>query len=159
MLTSYLEGEPRFVSSVYETVNIEIRNDRSYWAGWSEWWDTDRTIVAVEHDVEISDELVDQIVSCKYPLATWAYQLYWPSVHGPSHYAQRTGLLPPAGGDWVTEGVEWCDYTGIGFCKIAPECRLFPLEESHWSHLDGAVSKAVVGRWRILWPEVAHYHV
>jgi hypothetical protein len=108
--------------------------------------------------MEVSDDLVAELLGCKHRFCSFKYQLYWPSTSkADPHYAQRTGLKPPAGGEWVGADASWCDYTGIGFCKIAPECRVGALAESHWSHLDTAISHACVGRVH-LHGEVAHYH-
>jgi len=120
-------------------------------------WGTDATIVNVEHDMECSDELIQQLLDCPHPLCTHAYKLYWPSTHQVRpHYAQRDG--GPNYGEWIKEGVEWCGFTGIGFCKITPEARVSALVESPWQTVDCDVTKATEGPWHVHWPEVEHYH-
>jgi hypothetical protein len=120
-------------------------------------WPSDKAIVNVEHDMEVSDELIQQLLDCPHPLCTFAYKLYWPSTHqAQPHYAQRDG--GPNYGEWIKEGVECCGFSGIGLCKIAPEARACPLADSHWSTVDCAISRSTEGDWHVHWPEVEHYH-
>lgn len=162
VVSSYVVGETQpYRSERFPVWRIPCRADEplDYWRGLSSVWDEGFSLFLVEHDSVVDDDLIQTLVDCKWRLATYAYPLHWPSTHRVEpHFAQRTGLLPPAGGEWINEGDEWCDYTGIGFCKIAPEVRVGALEETHWSHLDASVSKAIVGRWRVLWPAIEHDH-
>jgi hypothetical protein len=173
------QAPPLIVSSYVSGTTLPYRSERfpvwrvpcregeplDYWRGLSSVWDEPFTLLVREHDVICDDGRIAELYESKWPLATVPYLLHWPSTHKPSpQYAQRHN--PPANcrrenlylGAPISEGVEWCEFSGLGLVKIAPECRVGALAESHWSHLDCAVSAAIVGRWRVLWPEVEHDH-
>lgn len=161
VVSSYVSGGVRgpYRSERYPVWRIPCAEPGDYHRGLQSVWEDGFTLCVVEHDMEVSDDLIASLLGCPEPFCTWAYALYFPSTSRPEpHYAQRVGLKPPAGGDWVSEGESWCHYTGIGFCKIAPEVRVRPLESCHWSHLDVSVAKACDGRVHIHWPEVEHDH-
>jgi hypothetical protein len=159
ILASHLPGQPHFESRRFKVIPVECVGDFHYWQGWTDQWPSDQTIVNVEHDMECSDTLIQELLDCPEPLCTHAYTLYLPSVGaGPPHYAQRTGPKPPAGGEWLNGGEEWCDFTGIGFCKITPRARVAPLERVSWQTVDCSVALATEGRWHVHWPGVEHDH-
>jgi len=140
-------------------VALPCVNKYDYSRGWQTLWPTDLTLIGVEHDMEVDDGLIDELLACPEPFCTWAYLLHQPSTGGVSHYAQRLGAKPPAGGDWIREGVEWCSFTGIGFCKITAVARVRPLKEGTWQFVDCQVSKATDVRVHVHWPPVAHHHL
>jgi hypothetical protein len=156
VLASHLVGAPHFESERFEVVGIECAEPEDYWAGVAAWWESDRTIINVEHDMECSDELIEGLLDCPEPMCSWAYWLSIPS--GGPHWAHRTGLKPPCGGIWVETGDEWADYGGIGFCKITPEARVRPLPEQTWQFVDIAVAEATDLQWHLHWPTVEHFH-
>jgi hypothetical protein len=121
------------------------------------WWRTSRTIVNVEHDMEVSDELIQALLDCPHPFCTHAYTLFPVSTGKRAHYAQAASK--PHIEDWIAAGVEWCAFTGIGFCKITPEARARRLGESTWQFVDLAVSAATDCPVHVHWPAVSHYHV
>lgn len=129
-----------------------------YWRELNQRWFDPTTLVNVEWDMEWSNRLVDDLIACPHAACTHAYMLYRPSTGGAPHYAQRVGLQPPAGGRWITANETWCDYTGIGFCKVERSARTRSLSETHWKFLDITVSAALNVRWHVHWPEVAHHH-
>lgn len=168
ILESHLPDEPPFASAVHTVKPITCSGPFDYWRGVLAAWNTDETLIIVEHDMECSDGLIQALIDDPHPLATFAYPLYWASTGKPDpQYAQRVGEFPPDRkylGTPISEGDEWADYSGIGLCKIAPEARLELIPygdepESHWQHVDMAVNAAVKGRWHVLWPEVDHRHV
>jgi hypothetical protein len=118
------------------------------------WWRTSHTLVNVEHDHDPSDELIQELLDCPEPMCVWAYMLH--HLPGPPHYAQRDG--GPGYGEWIRPGVEWCGFSGIGFCKITPGARVRPLGESPWQEVDCAVSRATDCKVHVHWPAVAHHH-
>jgi hypothetical protein len=156
VLASHLPGNAHLTSECFEVVPILCVEPEDYHAGVARWWDSDRTIINVEHDMEVSDELIQGLLDCPEPMCSWAYWLGIPS--GGPHWAHRTGRKPPCGGVWVQEGDEWADYGGIGFCKITPEARVRPLPEQTWQFVDIAVAEATDLRWHLHWPAVGHSH-
>ena len=156
VLTSHLVDAEHFRSEHYEVHPIECVEPEDYHAGVARWWDSDRTIINVEHDMQVDHELIQGLLDCPHPFCSWAYWLGIPS--GGPHWAHRTGKQPPCGGVWIETGDEWADYGGIGFCKITPEARVRPLPEQTWQFVDIAVFQAVDERMHIHWPAVAHDH-
>jgi hypothetical protein len=164
ILASILPGEPIFESEQFEVWPIECVEPENYWEGVAEWWDSDRVIVNLEHDVECSDELIQTLLDCDCAFGTWAYWLGIPS--GGPHWAHRTGKQPPCGGAWIETGDEWADFGGIGFCKIEPSARVRPLwepkddddEPPTWQEVDIAVFASVHQQVHVHWPAVEHLH-
>lgn len=157
VLASHLPGAGHFESERFEVWPIECVEPESYCAGVAEWWESDKTIVNVEHDMECSDDLIQTLLDCPEPFCTHAYWLN--AVSGGPHWSHRTGRQPPCGGVWIEEGEEWADFGGIGFCKIAPEVRVRPLPESTWQFVDIAVFASVQQQVHVHWPATAHHHV
>jgi hypothetical protein len=138
-----------------------------YWRALNDHWGHGRTIVNVEHDVEFSDRLVQELVDCPHPLCTYAYRVY----------IQRRGYwiyAPTRDGKWIAEGDEWADTASLGFTKIAASEQGQPLDRLPWKWLEHAVCGAVAGTgsawdagclnrgrdraWHVHWPEIGHYH-
>lgn len=162
ILLSHIPGEQPFSSEQHNITYVECVDDLDYSRAVQRGWALDEPLVIIEHDMEVSDELITRLLEHPAPLATYAYILHWVSTHRPAAFAQRAGSFPAARkylGTPIGEGEQWCDFTGIGFCKIAPEARSRPLQESSWQHVDMAVNAAVDARWQVLWPEVEHFHV
>jgi hypothetical protein len=169
VLCSYLPGEETFKSERFRVVPLECVDDLDYWGGLSALWETKHTIVNVEHDMECSDELIQQLLDCPQPLCTHAYRMKGENAP----FCHRMGPLPPAGSilDYWVKGPEdeWATYGGIGLCKITPEARVRDLEAREWPTLDIVVTKAVEGpevvpgsvkegrRWHVHWPEIGHW--
>jgi hypothetical protein len=138
-------------------------SEYDYWAGFSELWSGDDTIVNVEHDMETSGRLVDELVDCLYPLCTYAYQIHH---RGPDFYAQGWQSIyrgPRARGEdirWLQGASEHqCDLSGLGFCKITRDARKdATLSRCVWQGVEREVNMAVSKRWHVHWPEVEHFH-
>ena len=173
VVSSYLPklGERAYRSEKFRVVGLPCGDDDlDYYRGLEVVWGGNHTIVNVEHDMECSDELIQDLLDCPHPACTHAYPLrQW------GHIAHRHGPLPPAGSmDWwlrPDEEEEWATYGGIGFCKMTPEARVRPLSEPReWPTLDVIVARAVEGpevvphgayegkRWHVHWPAIEHYH-
>lgn len=157
-----LEGEDRLGSSlpVHHTVCV---NNFAYGDGLHELWPQEVTIVNVEHDMEFSDALAQQLLECPHSLCTHAYQMHIPR----DYYAH--GWLPREKGlasqasciRWIRPTEEWVDYSAVGFCKIAPEARQRHelAEDIPWMAVEPEVNAAVAGLlWHVHWPEIEHYH-
>lgn len=172
VISSYLpsEGEKPYRSKEFRVVALPCRTSHDglfdYSRGLQAVWGSDSTIVNVEHDMECSDGLIQNLLDCPHPLCAHAYLL---RKSGP--YAYRNGPLPPAGGyedHWLKGGEEWATFGGIGLVKITPEARVRPLPEREWSTVDIVVTKACEGpevvpgghhlgrRWHIHWPAIKH---
>lgn len=157
ILASHLPGAGHFESERFMVDPIECSEPEDYWRGVAEWWDSYDVLINVEHDMQVSDDLIGALLDCPEPLCTYAYWL-GPSSGGP-HWAHRTGRQPPCGGVWIEEGDEWADFGGIGFCKIAPEVRVRALPEQTWQFVDIAVFASVQRQVHVHWPAVRHDHV
>ncbi len=126
-----------------------------YWSGLNEVWDSDRTLVNLEHDMEYSDDLVAELLSCPHPLCTFPYKVRpfgWPG--------KTWGVS--FGSIWVTEGQPYASFSSIGFCKIAPEVREgTTLDRNIWSKVEASIHLAAVQSkrvWHVHWPAIQHYH-
>jgi hypothetical protein len=162
ILLSHLPDEKPFSSDRFDITYIECVQDSDYSRSAQAAWSVDEPLILIEHDMEVSDDLIQRLLDDLAPLVTHAYLLHWVSSGKPAAYCQRVGDFPPGRrylGQPIEEGVTVADFTGLGFCKISPEARARPLEESSWQFVDTAVDAAVDGRWRVLWPEVEHHHV
>jgi hypothetical protein len=151
ILASHLVGQPHFRSERFEVVGIECVEPEDYWRGVEAHWASDETLCILEHDMEVSDDLIQTLLDCDCAFGTWAYWLGIPS--GGPHWAHRTGKKPPCGGVWIETGDEWADYGGIGFCKITPQARVRPLPEQSWQFVDIAVFQAVDERVHVHWKD------
>jgi hypothetical protein len=156
VLASCLPGEDYVASERFAVVPIRCIDPLDYWRGVEVWWQSRRTIVNVEHDMECSDDLIQTLLDCPEPFCTWAYFLGKPS--GGPHWAHRTGRQPPCGGVWIEEGDEWADFGGIGFCKIEPSVRVRELGEQTWQFVDIAVFASVQRQVHVHWPAIEHRH-
>ena len=122
-----------------------------YWRGLNAVWDTDKTIVNVEHDMECSDELVRQLVECDQPACSHAYRVWLSDRYKFVYAAHSPGI------GWLREGTPAAHYCGIGFCKIEPSARTRPLNPGQWLTMEQAVNLSVA-EWHLHWPAVDHHH-
>lgn len=161
MYAARLPGEPLLETDhpAYHAICADVFD---YGDGWRELWESGDTIVCVEHDMEFSDALVDELLSCPQPLCAHAYLMH---QYGPPFYAhgwlpQQKGLRAQASCiRWIDHGEERADYSAVGFVKIAPRARRFPLAENiPWMAVEQEVNAATTGTWHIHWPGVEHYH-
>lgn len=162
ILLSHLPGEKPFSSERFAIAHVECVDDFDYSRAVQAAWAMDEPLVLVEHDMEVSDDLIQRLLDEPAPLVTHAYLLHWISSGKPAAYCQRAGDFPAGRrylGKPIAEGVSAADFAGLGFCKISPEARARPLDESSWQFVDVAVDAAIDMPWRVLWPEVEHHHV
>ena len=141
-------------------VPMKWHDDYSYWAILARHWEWRAPIVNVEHDMEWSRELAEDLLACPHSLCTHAYQMHIPRDHwAHGHESEHEGMRRLASGiQWVSQGEEWAGYSGIGFCKIAPSVRVADIERVPWPSVEQMVNRAVRGPWHIHWPGVQHYH-
>lgn len=131
-----------------------------YWAALNQAWGSPDVIVNVEHDMEYSDELEQELLDCPHTLCTHAYRMHHIATLPKGFWAHMTA--GPAI-DWVSPGVEWASWSALGFCKIAPEVRGVPIARASWQVLEQEVNVALRAcmrplRWHVHWPGVEHYH-
>lgn len=169
--SSYLTGEEPVKSERYDVHGIECKREHGefdYCHGLQEAWMTDKTVVNVEHDMEFSDDLVDDLVNCPWPVCAFAYQVFPTALQHWIYCAtseKSNGKL-----SWLNRGDEWAYWSSIGFCKIAPIARIKPLDRLFWQWLEHSVNR-VVGNymnaggagynWHIHWNEghgIKHNH-
>jgi hypothetical protein len=161
VLASHLPGEGHFRSTKHTVVPIPCVGDRDYSDAMRRWWGTSHDLVNVEHDHDPTDEQIQELLDCPHDLCTFAYLLH--HLPEPAHYAQRDGGT--GYGEWIKAGVEWCGFSGIGFCKITRGVRVRPLEASSWQEVDCRVSDATDADWHVHWKSgpdgpvgVDHFH-
>lgn len=135
-------------------VDVVCDGPFDYWAGLESVWDSDRTLVNVERDVEFSDLLVAELLSCPWPLCSYPYRVLpsgWPGF-----------LYSAAFRDWVAQDVAFASFSAIGFAKITPHARVgTTLERKTWDKLETGLHEAVALErrfWHLHWPEISHFH-
>lgn len=172
--SSYLTGEEPIKSERYHVQGIECKRAQGefdYCTGLQRVWMTDKLLVNVEHDMEYSDELVDELIACPHPICAYAYQVF-PTALGHYIYCATTveiGNDNPALSNphWIEEGDEWAIWSSIGFCKIDATARVKPLDRLFWQWIEHSINR-VVGTyknaggagwsWHIHWPSIQHHH-
>jgi hypothetical protein len=146
VLASHLPGEGCFRSATHPVQPVECRGDCDYWAALDALWGTDLTIVNLEHDLEVTDEHLDELVACEHPLCSWTYQCHFAST------GQPESIIAAGTGDWAHHlqgGEEWADWSAIGLVKITPRARTGPLVCRTWQHLERSVHNAVRRPWHM----------
>ena len=126
-----------------------------YWAGLNEAWSSNHDLICVEHDVEFSDDLVKELLSCPHDLCAFPYRVMpfgWPGKTWGASY----------GSLWVEEGQPYASFSSIGFVKITAEARAgTSLAKVPWDKVEGSVHEALTLRrrlWHLHWPAIEHYH-
>lgn len=166
VLASHLHGEGFFSSERFPVVPVLCEGPFDYWRGVAAPWDSDATLVLLEHDMECSDALVSELLACPHPACSHAYQMHIPRTYW-AHNVSTAGWHPPIdplsqytarGIRWVAPGDEWADFSGIGFCKLTPAARTTPLRRDAWQGVEISVNAAINARWHLHWPGVEHYH-
>lgn len=158
VVASHLPGEEPFTSERFEVWPVECVGDFDYSHALGEAWATDRTVVNVEHDVEVSDALIQALLDCPEPLCAQTYPLYAASgTHGTAD-GSVYGYVETEPGPWVTEGTLFADWAAPGFIKITAAARVNPFPEKHWLAVEAATNYFKQGRWHLHWPPVAHHH-
>lgn len=155
VVCSHLPGEGFFTAPDHPTMPVLCESDDDYWRGLASVWDSDTTIVNVEHDIEATGAHVAELVACPHPLCSWTYELHWASTGlAAATLAQQDEHGQPAG-----SGARWAARSGLGLVKIAPAARTGVLRREPWHRLDSeSVRAAVRGPWHLHRPLVAHHH-
>lgn len=153
VLASHLPGEGVFRSQRFEVVPILCQDDFDFWSGVAAYWETDATIVNLEHDIEATDDHLEALFDCPHPLCWWAYRCHWVTTH-------RADDTYPAlvESRRVTPADEWADWAPLGLLKITPQARTAPLARTPWVQLERSVNAAVAPPYHLHWPEVQHHH-
>ena len=158
VVASYLPGEEPFSSERFHVRQVECQGDFDYSHGLAEAWVSDATVVNVEHDLEVSDTLIQNLIDCPEPLCAQTYPLYAASgAHGTTDgpIYPYTATNP---GAWVSEGTEWAEWAAPGFIKVTPDARVNPFPEKHWLTVEHATNYLTRGPWHLHWPPVEHHH-
>lgn len=126
-----------------------------YWEGLEAVWASDRTLVNVEHDMEFSDDLVHELLSCPHDRCAYPYKVMpfgWPGKTWGASY----------GSLWATEENPYASFSSIGFCKLTASAREgSTLTRAIWDKLEGHVHVAAIrdrGLWHLHWPAIEHFH-
>lgn len=153
VVASHLPGEGHFRSEHFRVVPVCCVGEFDYHAALAAVWESDETIVNVEHDIEVSDEHVEALIDCPEPLCSWAYHCHWASTGLPHDViAAGTGRRDPHTNpdpDCLTGGEEWANWSAIGLVKIAPEARIGPLRREPWQRLELSIHDAVKRPWHM----------
>lgn len=153
VLCSHLPGEGHFRSTRFKVVPIECVDPYDYWRGVAYWWGSGRTIVGIEHDMEVSDAHVRELIDCPNSLCAWAYHCHFASTGLPRDViaagtgSRDSGLTSDP--EYLTGGERWAAWSAIGVVKIAAQARLGPLRRESWQLLELSVHDAVHRPWHI----------
>lgn len=155
VVASYLPGEGHFRSDRHDVRPVLCVDEHDYWAGLAAVWESDLTLVNVEHDVEATDAHMDALLACEYPLCAVPYACHWASTGlGHDVWSVRT-----TSASYAVEGDEWAQQSAIGLLKIAPVARIGPLARRPWGQLELAVEQAVQRPFHLHWePSLPHHH-
>ncbi len=157
VLCSHLPGEGHFRSEHQTVVTIECVGDMDYYLGVERFWNSDRVIVNVEHDIEVTDEHISTLLGCPHPLCSWAYASHWVST-GKPYDVISAGNFGPNGRTFLEGGEEWAEWSAIGLVKITPQARVGALLPRAWSTLELSIEDAVTRPWHMHWPPAEHHH-
>lgn len=161
-----------FYSDEFDVYSLQIRSDADYAIGMATMYENGEQFVNIEHDMQVSDDRIYELFECPLPFCTWAYRIHRSWIvdlsqgkldeetlsYPNSFYAQHNvldGRVIPIQNQEVTSAL--C--SGIGFCKITPDGREFPIV--HWTAVEQPVQELcqnVAKAWHIHWPEVEHWH-
>ncbi len=158
IVASHLPGEKPFTSDRFTVRPVECVGDFDYSRALGQAWATDQTVINVEHDVQVSDALIQSLIDCPEALCAQTYPLYAASG---AHGTQDGPIFPYCQtnpGPWVEAGTEWAEWAAPGFIKVIPAARTGPLPEKHWLAVEAATNFHTPGRWHLHWPPVEHYH-
>lgn len=158
VVASYLPGETPFRSTRFTVKPVKCVGDFDYSIGLAEAWATTSTVVNVEHDLQVSDDLIQALIDCPHPACAQTYPLYAASG---THGTDKGPIYPYCEhnpGPWVVFGVEWAEWAAPGFIKIQPEARTGPFPTKHWLSVEAATNHFTAGPWHLHWPSVEHYH-
>lgn len=160
VVSSHLPGETA-ATSRHPVHPVECDGPFDYHRGLAAVWDTDATVVNIEHDVEHADPLIDGLLACRYPACAYPYLIY---THTPEpFYCAAYGTAEHWPGfwatcNWVQPGDEWADFAAPGFIKLDPDVRTPFGPECAWQGVEQTINDAMIGRWHLHWPPVEHYH-
>ena len=152
VICSRLAGEGYYHSLRHETRPVLCADDYSYWRALAEVWESDRTLVNIEHDMDVRERHLTELLACPHGACSWAYRCNWISTGIPG------GAIAAGQGDWrdpvnprvfVAGGEEWAEWSAIGLVKITPEARIGPLRREPWGTLELAVHDAVKRPWHL----------
>lgn len=135
-----------------------VCEDRTYgyWEGINALWDSDQDLILVEHDMEFSDDLVAELLSCPHPTCAYPYVVMpvgWPGKTWSASY----------GSLWVAEDTPYASFSSIGFCKLTAEARRGTDfgGRAVWNKVEGSVHLAAIQNkclWHLHWPAIQHHH-
>lgn len=156
IMITRLPGDREWLSGKWDTTVVDCGgDDHAYGRALAEAWASDRTVVNVEHDLECSDELIQELLDCPEPLCARTYLVY--AVSG-IHDAPAYPFCVTNPGPWVTGGEEWAAWAAPGFFKATPEARMPNLPVRHWLCVEDVVNDWVTTRWHLHWPAIEHDH-
>lgn len=161
VLVSYLPGEGlAYESEVSEPILCD--DDYDYWRGWARYWGSDLTLIGIEHDMEVTDQQVDELLACEHHLCSWAYECHHASTGIGNVIAAGTGArskhdMPPDA-YYLHGGEEFAAWSAIGFVKIERAARIGPLMPAPWQELELSIEDAVESPWHLHWPLIPHHH-
>lgn len=163
VVSSFVPGRTAIRSDRFPVLAVECVGELSYHAGLASEWGSDRILVNIEQDMEHDDELIAELADCPQPLCAYPYRVY-PTKLG--RYVYCATAKHPSHDEldphWITPADDWAVWSSIGFCKIAPEARVRPLDKIFWQWLEHSVNRVVCRyaglQWHIHWPEIRHHH-
>lgn len=127
-------------------------------------WPINDNLMIVEHDIDFTQDLFDELADCPAALCVPMYKLY-PATTGLSNevWAHRREGNPFL--EFISEYQEWVPYAGLGMAKINTMVRHIlndPPINVHWKELDTAISQYFYSHnmmWHVHRTEARHLHV
>jgi hypothetical protein len=146
-------GEGYYHSLHHETRAVLCSDDFDYWRALADVWESDRPICNIEHDIDVREHHLTELLACRHGACAWAYRCNWISTGIPGGViAAGTGARDPQSNPdpgYLAGGEEWAAWSAIGLVKIAPEARIGPLRREPWGSLELAVHDAVKRPWHL----------
>lgn len=109
--------------------------------------------------MQVSESLILGLLACPHPLCTHAYGMHLPIESYAHGWVADESRGSGMGVEWIAHGEEWANWSGIGFCKVAPGVRTGThLARNEWPGVETSVNNAITGLWHVHWPAINHYH-
>jgi hypothetical protein len=155
VLASHLPGagHAAFEVTKHRVVPARCQDGYDYWQALSEWWESDQTIINVEHDVECDDSHMEALLVCPHPVCSWMYEGHWRTTGQPGGVLAHICDNRPGR---VSD--RWATWSAIGLIKLTPQARTRQLRREPWMALENAVNDAITGPICLHGPPCNHHH-
>lgn len=136
-----------------ERVELNPDDDQAYWRLLCEVWAAERTTLIVEHDIELHDRVIPELLACPEPWCAFPY-------HGPGYGTGGNSLLFTSLGC-----TRWSGELMRSLPELVRTCTrpdAIGVMENSWRRLDIWILNRLTEAGHEVhthWPPVAHHHV